>query len=79
VNITIADDSQPQKSGTCSDESPHFRMWHEADVQHLNMAHPLHAKKRTLLEIAGIAWILGFAMFLIEYAPMLLGPRLVRG
>jgi uncharacterized protein involved in response to NO len=43
------------------------------------MAHPLHAKKRTLVEIAGIAWILGFAMFLIEYAPMLLGPRLERG
>jgi uncharacterized protein involved in response to NO len=32
-----------------------------------------------LLELAGAAWIAAFALFLVEYAPMLLGPRLERG
>jgi len=32
-----------------------------------------------LLEVAGAAWIATFALFLIEYAPMLVGPRLERG
>jgi len=32
-----------------------------------------------LLELAGTAWIIAFALFLVEYAPMLLGPRLERG
>lgn len=32
-----------------------------------------------LLELAGIAWIAAFGLFLIEYGPMLLGPRLRRG
>ena len=32
-----------------------------------------------LLELAGVAWIAAFALFLVEYAPMLLGPRLERG
>jgi uncharacterized protein involved in response to NO len=32
-----------------------------------------------LLELAGIAWIAAFGLFLIEYGPMLLGPRLKRG
>jgi uncharacterized protein involved in response to NO len=32
-----------------------------------------------LLEAAGFAWIAAFAMFLVEYGPMLLGPRLERG
>jgi uncharacterized protein involved in response to NO len=31
-----------------------------------------------LLEAAGAAWIAAFAMFLLEYAPMLLGPRVER-
>ena len=31
-----------------------------------------------MLEAAGIAWIAAFAMFLIEYAPMLVGPRAER-
>jgi len=31
-----------------------------------------------MLEAAGAAWITAFAMFLIEYAPMLLGPRAER-
>ena len=32
-----------------------------------------------LLELAGAAWIAAFALFLVEYAPMLLGPRQERG
>jgi len=32
-----------------------------------------------LLELAGTAWIAAFALFLVEYTPMLLGPRLERG
>jgi len=32
----------------------------------------------SLLEFAGIAWIAAFCLFLLEYAPMLLGPRLAR-
>jgi uncharacterized protein involved in response to NO len=32
-----------------------------------------------LLELAGIAWIAAFSLFLVEYAPMLLRPRLARG
>ncbi|HUW32053.1 MAG TPA: NnrS family protein, partial [Planctomycetota bacterium] len=32
-----------------------------------------------LLELAGIAWIAAFGLFLLEYAPMLLRPRLERG
>jgi uncharacterized protein involved in response to NO len=32
-----------------------------------------------LLEAAGAAWIAAFGLFLIEYAPMLIGPRLPRG
>jgi len=32
-----------------------------------------------LLELAGIAWIAAFGLFLIEYAPMFLRPRLERG
>ncbi len=32
-----------------------------------------------LLELAGTAWITAFALFLVEYAPMLLEPRLERG
>jgi uncharacterized protein involved in response to NO len=31
-----------------------------------------------MLEVAGAAWIAAFGMFLFEYAPMLLGPRLER-
>jgi uncharacterized protein involved in response to NO len=31
-----------------------------------------------MIEAAGIAWIAAFAMFLFEYAPMLLGPRAER-
>jgi len=31
-----------------------------------------------MLEAAGAAWIAAFGMFLLEYAPMLLGPRLAR-
>ena len=30
------------------------------------------------IEIAGVAWIAAFALFLLEYAPMLLGPRVER-
>jgi uncharacterized protein involved in response to NO len=32
-----------------------------------------------LLEAAGAAWIAAFGIFLLEYAPMLIGPRLERG
>jgi uncharacterized protein involved in response to NO len=32
-----------------------------------------------LLELAGVAWIVAFGLFLFEYAPMLLRPRLERG
>ena len=32
----------------------------------------------SLLELAGIAWIAAFCLFLLEYAPMLLRPRLAR-
>jgi uncharacterized protein involved in response to NO len=32
-----------------------------------------------LLELAGIAWIAAFGLFLLEYAPMLVRPRLERG
>jgi len=32
-----------------------------------------------LIDIAGVAWTAAFAMFLIEYAPMLVGSRLERG
>ena len=32
-----------------------------------------------MVDIAGVAWIAAFALFLVEYAPMLLGPRLERG
>jgi uncharacterized protein involved in response to NO len=32
-----------------------------------------------LIELAGIAWIAAFCLFLLEYAPMLLRPRLPRG
>jgi len=31
-----------------------------------------------MLEAAGTSWIAAFAMFLLEYAPMLLGPRAER-
>ena len=33
----------------------------------------------SLIELAGIAWIAAFGLFLFEYAPMLLGSRLERG
>ena len=33
----------------------------------------------TMIEAAGVAWIAAFGMFLFEYGPMLLGPRLDRG
>lgn len=33
----------------------------------------------TLIDIAGIAWIAAFGIFLFEYAPMLLGTRVGRG
>jgi uncharacterized protein involved in response to NO len=32
-----------------------------------------------LIEIAGVAWIAAFTLFLVEYAPMLLSPRIERG
>ena len=32
-----------------------------------------------LIEVAGAAWIAAFTLFLVEYAPMLLGPRIERG
>lgn len=32
-----------------------------------------------LIEIAGAAWIAAFTLFLVEYAPMLLSPRIERG
>lgn len=32
-----------------------------------------------MLEAAGVAWIAAYGLFLFEYAPMLLGPRLQRG
>jgi len=32
-----------------------------------------------MLEAAGAAWIVAFGLFLFEYAPMLLRPRLERG
>jgi uncharacterized protein involved in response to NO len=32
-----------------------------------------------LIEVAGVAWMLAFGLFLLEYGPMLLGPRQERG
>jgi uncharacterized protein involved in response to NO len=32
----------------------------------------------SLIELSGFAWITAFSLFLVEYAPMLLGPRLER-
>jgi uncharacterized protein involved in response to NO len=32
-----------------------------------------------LIELAGAAWMVAFALFLVEYAPMLLGPRMSQG